>query len=397
MKNFFCKDNVVYIIAIVFSILFIIIGNKTASGGYKLLRGEFADNSFDAVVTEVTGTEDMEYSGGMFGTMIHFKAEISSGDKKGEIIEAVEAINDYQPMGLTPVKKGDRILIYFNGESWEFVEYIRTAPLFWLTMFFFVMLVVFGRKKGVNTILSLVFTCLAIFLVFIPAVLASKNIYFWSTLVCIYSIVMTIIIVNGADKKSACAIIGCFSGVLLSGILTVIMSALMNMTGVLDESSLYLSQINPDMPIDLKAIIFAAIIIGSMGAVMDVSMSVSSSLYELWIKTKAPAKELIQSGISIGRDMMGTMANTLVLAYIGSTLSVTLLLIVYNGSMTELLNKERVIADMLQAVVGSIGILFTIPFTAVICGFMYNLSSEKEDEFRDYTKEELDEFWNEKN
>lgn len=393
--RFFNRDTIVYIITIIFSVLFILIGNKIASGGYRLLQGEFLDNSYKATVTKVLENKNEEYGIGMYGTIITFEARINDGDKKGEIIQVTETINDYQPMGLVPVETGDRVLVYNNGGSWEFVEYIRTTPLFLLTVFFFIMLVIFGRKKGVNTILSLVFTCMAVFLVFVPAVLSSQNIYIWSTAVCLYSIIMTILIVNGLNKKSFCAVTGCFSGVLLSGVLTVVMSSIMKLSGVVDESSMYLSQVNPDMPIDLRAIIFAAIIIGAMGAVMDVSMSVSSSLFELWKKTKAPAGELISSGITIGRDMMGTMANTLVLAYIGSSLSVTLLLIVYNGSLTELLNKERVIVDMLQAVVGSIGILFTIPFTAVICGFMYNMTADKDREIPDYTKEQLDEFWNE--
>lgn len=389
------RDRVIYIITIFLSILFIIIGNNIASGGYKFLQGEFADNSYNAVVTNVVESKKEEYGNGMYGTNVTFECKIESGAKKGEIIKATEMINDYQPMGLTPVEKGDNILVYFNGESWEFVQYIRTTPIFWLTMFFFVMIVIFGGKKGVNTIISLVLTCGAIFLVFIPSVLAGQNIYIWSIIVCLYSIIMTIMIVNGANKKSACAIIGCFSGVSLSGILTALMSGILKLSGIVDESSMYLSQINPDSPIDLKGIIFAAIIIGAMGAVMDVAMSVSSALYELWQKTKAPAKELIASGLTIGRDMMGTMANTLVLAYIGSSLAVTLLLIVYNGSVMELLNKEMVIVDMLQAIVGSIGILFTIPLTAVICGFLYNHISDKDKEIPDFTKEEIDKFWNE--
>ena len=100
------------------------------------------------------------------------------------------------------------------------------------------------------------------------------------------------------------------------------------------------------------AIIFAAIIIGAMGAVMDVAMSLSSSLHELKLKVMSISpKELFKSGMVIGRDMMGTMANTLVLAYIGSSLTVTVLIVIYNSSMTELLNKERIVVEILQALV----------------------------------------------
>ena len=122
----------------------------------------------------------------------------------------------------------------------------------------------------------------------------------------------------------------------------------------------------------MLAIIFAAIIIGAMGAVMDVAMSLSSSLHELKLKVMSISpKELFKSGMVIGRDMMGTMANTLVLAYIGSSLTVTVLIVIYNSSMTELLNKERIVVEILQALVGSIGILFTIPFTCFVCAMLY--------------------------
>ncbi len=141
------------------------------------------------------------------------------------------------------------------------------------------------------------------------------------------------------------------------------MTKVLALTGVVDESSYSLTTVNPDHPIDLLAIIFAAIIIGAMGAVMDVAMSLSSSLHELKLKVMSISpKELFKSGMVIGRDMMGTMANTLVLAYIGSSLTVTVLIVIYNSSMTELLNKERIVVEILQALVGSIGILFTNTF-----------------------------------
>ena len=130
------------------------------------------------------------------------------------------------------------------------------------------------------------------------------------------------------------------------------MTKVLALTGVVDESSYSLTTVNPDHPIDLLAIIFAAIIIGAMGAVMDVAMSLSSSLHELKLKVMSISpKELFKSGMVIGRDMMGTMANTLVLAYIGSSLTVTVLIVIYNSSMTELLNKERIVVEILQALV----------------------------------------------
>ena len=216
--------------------------------------------------------------------------------------------------------------------------------------------------QGLKTVISLGFTCLSVFTVLIPAILNGHNIYLWSIVVCMFITVMTLSIISGFNVKAMCAGIGCVSGVLCAGLTVLISDKFLNMTGMLEEESVYLIQLYPDNPINLKAIIFAMIIVGAVGAVMDVSMSISSSLYELRLKSPhiRPA-ELMKSGFAIGRDMMGTMANTLVLAYIGSSLTSVLLLVAYNAGIEQVINKEMIVAEILQALAGSLGMLLTLP------------------------------------
>ena len=126
------------------------------------------------------------------------------------------------------------------------------------------------------------------------------------------------------------------------------------------------------MPIDLRGVIFASIILGAVGAVMDVAMSIASSLNELVENMEKPSfSQVIKSGFEIGRDMMGTMSNTLILAYIGSSLSVLSLYCAYNSSFIYLINKEIIIVELLQALIGSIGILTVIPFATFISAKIY--------------------------
>ena len=254
---------------------------------------------------------------------------------------------------------------------WVFGEYLRTDTLALLGGAFLLLLLLFGRKKGFNTIVSLIFTCLAIFAVFLPSLLAGYNIYATSIVVCIFIIVMTLLLVNGFDRKTISAATGCMGGIAVAGILTIIMNAALKLTGAVDQDSIYVLFLNPENPIDLIAIIFAAILIGALGAIMDVAMSISSSLTELC--EKAPDlsfKSIFASGLNIGRDIMGTMANTLILAYIGSSLSIVLLLIAYNNSLLSLLNREMIAVEILQAIVGSLGILFTIPITSLVAAYV---------------------------
>lgn len=383
-------NTIIYIITVIFSIVFIIVGNRIFTAKSTLWQGQNG-MAEKARVIEIKNISTDDYaideSTTMSNTTITFKAEILSGEYKGKIVSGIQNIDNFSPYVTRQIEEGDKILItHDKGENidiskdWMYSEILRTDKLIILGVIFLLLILIFGGKKGVNTIVSLGFTCLSIFGVFVPSVLAGANIYITSIVICLYTIIMTLIIVNGCDKKTLSAIIGCFSGVLLAGVLTLIMNKTLHLTGVLDETSIHITLIDTEKPIDLLGIIFGSIIIGAMGAVMDVSMSISSSLYELSKKVKnADFSMLLGSGFTIGRDIMGTMANTLVLAYIGSSLSTVLLLIIYNPNILSLMNREMVVVEILQALVGSIGILFAIPFTSFIAAFLYSRYNKKQE------------------
>lgn len=326
-------------------------------------------------------TDSYDYDGDSMDVIeITFEARFASGDKKDEIVTASQTIESTPPYNSTnEVKPGDSILIINAGidaSEWYFVEHVRTDKLMILGILFAIALLIFGGKKGFNTLLSLSLTCGAVFAVFIPSILSGRNIYLWSILVCLYSILTTLLILNGYNKKSLSAILGCFGGVLIAGAITLFMDNVLSLTGVISDEAVYLSYLPTETPINLRAIIFAGIIIGAMGAIMDVAMSISSSLWEVKrnvakIKTQA----LFISGMNIGKDIMGTMSNTLILAYIGSSLSMVLLLTVYDSSLLHLLNREMIVVEILQALVGSFGILFSLPLTSLFSSIIYSKDS----------------------
>ena len=377
------KAVAVYLITILLSIIYIVVGHKMAIVGLTAFDGvQDTPISYKAKVIQIISKERQVPTEGVDGdnggVNIVFRAKLLSSEKKGETVTVLQQSDPLYPIQMKEAEVGDKVLIYENTDSelnyeWLLGEYVRTDALIVLGILFCIGLLIFGRMKGVNTVISLVFTCLSIFIVFIPAVLSGQNIYSWSIVTCIFIIVMTLLIISGADKKSLASGIGCFSGVAMVGILTLIMDRIIKLTGMVDEDSLHLYLLNEDRPIDLKAIIFSAIIIGAIGAIMDVSMSIASSLKELQEQVEhASFGMLLKSGITIGRDMMGTMANTLILAYIGSSLSLTLLLVAYSNSLLTLFNREMIVVEILNALVGSFGILLTIPLTSFICALLYS-------------------------
>ena len=315
---------------------------------------------------------------------VTFRAQLLEGPEEGKLVVATQSNEGTMAVQTREVEMGDKVMIYHQqfadgSDQWVFADYVRTDGLAVLGLVFLGLLLLFGRWKGLRTILSLSLTCAAVFAVFLPAVLGGRNIYLWALLTCLYVTLSTLFLLEGFHPKTAAAIAGCLGGVAVAGLLTLLMDRVLHLTGMVDEDSVYLLAMSPDTPIDLRAIIFAGILIGALGAVMDVAISLASALWE--VKEQAPGVGLgglCRSGFAIGRDMMGTMSNTLILAYMGSSLATVLLLVVYNGSLLGLLNREMIVVEILQALVGSIGLLLTAPLTTLISAFLFTRTAPQE-------------------
>ena len=364
-----------YLLTVIIAILFIVFGHRMAVRDLPVFFDESPEILRARVqnVTEIIPPYD-EYGEfiPMLGNRIIFEARVTHGARRGEIITAMQSFSSFSADWVREVSRGDSILlIYINGD-WNFNGYMRMNGLFGLGLLFTLGVMFFGGKKGFSTLLSLGLTCGAIFAVFIPSIISGRNIYLMAFIVCVYTIAMTLLLILGFNRKALCAVLGCSSGIVIAGLITVIMDRALALTGIVDEHSRFLANLPLETPINLRAIIFAGIIIGAMGAIMDVAMSISSSLWEL--KEKAPTikfETLYRSGINIGRDIMGSMANTLILAYIGSSLSVVLLISVFSDSLMTLFNSEMIVVEILQALAGSLGILFAMPLTALFCAIFY--------------------------
>lgn len=384
-NKFYKKNIIIYIITIVFAILYIAVGSHIANKDKPEFTNYYEQMNVQAVVKEITNVEsehiilgetDLEIK------TIYFKAELTEKPHKGVVVDAVHIDDPTNPYKLKPLELGDNIfLLYANNPdsdiSWTMQEYRRVDTIIIFAVIIGIVTLFLGKSKGVSTLVSLGFTCLAIFTVFIPAILSGKNIYICTIITGIFIILITVILINSIDRKSICAMIGCFAGFLTSGLLVVLMDSFLKLSGYLDEDSIYLTFINTAKPIDLKAIIFASIVIGALGAVLDVAISIASSLNEIYEAGGFKSRPgLLKSGLNIGRDMIGTMANTLILAYIGGSMNTVILLLAYNDSLDIIFNKEFIIVEMLQSLTGIAAIILTIPLTAIACSYIFTKKEE---------------------
>ncbi len=370
LKN---KNVIIWIINFVISVALMFVGYKITKNKYISLNGEGAAK--EAIVTEVVDKNENTYEADGKKTKtveVIFKAKLKENNK---VVTASQSIDNYSALSKV-VEKGNKVLLYENSGTYFFGDYVRINKIIALLFIFIILLIALGGIKGLNTLVSLIFTCASIFIFFLPSILSGYNIYLSAIITCIYIIIMTLLFINGLSKKTLTTILGCIFGVITAGIVFFIMNKILYLTGVCCEDELYLQML--DVNINLKAVIFAAIIISSMGAVMDVSMDISSSLYEIKVhKPDIKFKDMLKSGLNIGRDIMGTMSNTLILAFIGKSLSTVLLIMTYSSSLGEIFNKELIIVNMLEALIGSLSILLTAPITSVICSYIYNKNLKK--------------------
>jgi uncharacterized membrane protein len=296
--------------------------------------------------------------------------EMLEGEHKGRVLQVQNDITAYNLV----LSEGDEVLLFLeeypDGTLSAYVSDIaRGKYLIWISVIFLVLLALIGGVKGIKTIVALLLTVAGALFVLLPLVAKGKDPITVSTLVCFAVTIVTLVILNGFSLKTLAAIIGTSSGILIAGLLAWIFSYIAKLTGMGNEYAQLL--VGAGVSFDFKGLLFAAIMLGSLGAVMDVSMSIASSMNEIiCIEPGIRGWRLFKHGMNIGRDMMGTMSNTLILAYVGGALHLLLCFMVDGVPFREIISKDLVASEVVRSVAGSIGLISAVPLTALVTMFL---------------------------
>ena len=285
----------------------------------------------------------------------------------GRKIETINNIADNLAYKVI-LKKGDRILLTEEDDTFFVEGYEREWVCWALISLFLVLVVLIGQRKGVFAILSLsIKLCILIFAL-IPLIKSGFSPILGASLISILSTFLTIVFVSGFNNKSLSACLGTIGGIIVSGLIGAFFVSQAHLSGLMEQET---SALYAQFPaIKITELISAGVLIGALGACMDVAISIASALNEL--KEAAPNmqfKDLLKSGMNIGQDIMGTMINTLILAYLGSSLPIVILITQIQA--TYLFNMELMVKELILSIVGSIGLVLTIPFTALISSYLY--------------------------
>ncbi len=308
--------------------------------------------------------------------------EMLTGKHKGQVMEAMNNLSGSAGWDII-VEPGDKVILYITEQNGEILEaYIsdmaRHSYLSYLIIGFTIVLIVIGGVKGLKSLVALSFTVLAIYKILLPALMKGLSPLPITILVLIGVTLLTMFIIGGLTKKSVAATLGTIGGVVIAGLLALIVGNLAHLTGFATEESRMLLYVE-DFTVNMQGLLFSGIIIGALGAIMDVAMSIASSVEE--VKRANPRLntfQLVRAGMNVGRDIMGTMSNTLILAYTGGALPLLMLYMAYNTPGIQIFNTELIATEVVRALAGSIGLIFAVPITALIAGMLAKSSSKQQ-------------------
>lgn len=311
---------------------------------------------------------DEETEGVRKGSM-NIKIELLSGRYKGDICFIT---NYFSALYNVDVQEGDKLSVRIDTSdvgvySVSVYNYNRMPLMIGLVALFFLSLVAIGGKQGLKAFLGLAYTVVCICFILLPLTLKGFSPIIVTCILIFITSMVCFFLIGGIQIKTVSAAAGSLCGTLIAALLGQIAATIGGVTTFQMEEAEALLVTKSTFDLNMRGLFLCGILIAAMGAVMDIAMSIASALDELYtVNHSLTWIELFKSGMNIGRDAMGTMANTLVLAYVGSSLNMMVLIYSYGVSFTQLVNTDFVAIEMIRAVAGSIGIIFTVPCVSLI-------------------------------
>lgn len=354
------------------------VGTDTAILDEGKSEGSAIDGTYErAVVRNVTLRAENVTSGAQQKQV--YTVEYLSGPLKGQTRDLSTDLES-NPFDLRPTV-GDRVVVLLQanpegGEPLAFLEgFDRRAALFWLIGLFVLTLVLLAGWQGIKVAFSIFLSILLIGWVLIPAFVNGINPVPIAFLLTAVLATLSSTLATGWNKKSFVTIIGTLGGTVVAYLLSVIFSHWAHLGGLSTEEDRLFFAKNPLL--DPRGLLFAGIIIAALGVVEDVAVSIASGVTEVHrANPRRSFKELFRSGMIIGRDHMSALANTLIFAYVGASLSTLLLYRQYGGSWLKFLNFDSVVDEVIRSLAATIGLIFTVPITALLAAAVCRSSHE---------------------
>ena len=261
---------------------------------------------------------------------------------------------------------GETTIASVYSQDREWVIYI-------FAILYLLALCIIGGKQGIKGCLGLIFTFFCVIFVYLPLVYLGYSPFWSAVFICFLTTLVTMYLIGGPTKKTCAATLGTLTGVVLAGISAWCFSKTSGISGYNVSDIETLMTLWNTNRIQVGGLLFSGLLISCLGAVMDVAMSISSAIDEIYKQNSSlTRKELFKAGMRVGRDMMGTDSNTLILAFAGSSVSTLLLNYAYDLPYQQIINSNNIGIAIMQGLAGSFGIVLSVPLTVLICTILFH-------------------------
>ena len=300
--------------------------------------------------------------------------KILEGDQAGEEHKVMNNISRLHNVYLQPSDEFI-LLIRQRGDAkiyWPF-NHDRAGAVYWMLGLMVALILIMGKIQGLNSIVSLYFTGSLLIGVLIPGLFAGLNPVLLTIVLMAIKIVVNFLLVAGYNRKSLVAMLGTLGGVIVAGVTAQFFGEMAQLNGLYLDKGEDLIYLGSNNQLQVRWLLFVAIMVSALGAVMDVAISMVSSYHELReVSPEQPESERLIATINIGRDIMGTMTNTLILAFVGSSLTTIMMVWGFQMPVIQFMNIPAISLAMIHGLAGSIGLIMTIPITVLFASLVYN-------------------------
>lgn len=374
------KKRIISIISVFVSIFLIVILLFLPTGYEDAVTYRGADRTVGKIVAV---DNSMLISTGLIHTgEQRCKVKLLGGKFKDKVVDGVNMLNgSLEQDKMFEIGDKAQVLVSYEGEtinSISMIDHYRLSKELLLAGVFVILLIAYAGASGVRTVLSFAITVLMIWKVLVPCYLKGFNPVILGLFVCMVLTVITIVLVYGADRRAFAASLGSIIGIGMTAILGILFTGMYNIHGAVmpySESLLYSGYSH----LNLTKIFMASIFIGSSGAVMDLAVDITSSVWEVVEhRPEISWREAARSGINVGRAAIGTQATTLLLAYSGGYVSLLMVFMAQGTPIYNILNYKYIASEILETLVGSIGLVTVAPLTALVCGILFTVEIKKE-------------------
>ena len=351
-------------------ILFLLVWNGSKPSGYVVYNSETVtyDRGTVSVVTDEDLQRENDRSDRFLGTQT-VTVRMKSGDLSGREIEVSNVLSTEHNIYLQP---GDNVIIKVDKPEgielfYSIYNYDRTVGVAVISLIFILMLVLVGKTKGVRSTAGLLFT-----LFFIVRGLLPMLYHGYSPILCCFlTIIITstvcLVLLTGLTKKTLLNLGAVLLGTAIVSVFYIAFTGILHLSGYNFDEAEELLLISQNTGLNISELLFVGVMISTLGAVMDMTMSISSPLFEMkQLKPEMTFRDLVTSGFTIGKDMSGTMSQTLILAFIGSSLTAMLVLTAYGVQFNQFLSSNYMAIEFLHGIIGGVSVVISIPVSVIL-------------------------------